>query len=559
METRKQSWGYWALLIWGGLLFLPLAVQYWQTTIAVDYYKWLPVAIIAAVLLFFRAMRASQPAVGDCAFWVKVSWFVICMAGLGFAYLYNTPWLGMIVFVPYLGLVFQAFNRDRSIPFLFGIWALFLLLCRLPGQLELRLLRMSSGFSAKIAGPVVDALGIFNVVQGEVMTMGNKELNIELVTDHYFTLYGVAMLAAFLCFFRKRNVWHTVILVASAFVVATVVNTCRLCLVAYLLHEHELRVMESVWQWGVLLVSYGGSLLLLMSVDALLDFMLQPIEEPSGRTGKQVVRFWNGLISFRLGAFLYKISQLGGVERTEKRWVLVCVSVVLISLTSFISTVKVYEYRGVGSAEEQMHKRENLSVIDPNAVEFTRPGWKVLKVEAEERPFDSIWGAFSFVWRLQYHDTIVVMALDYPFDDWHDVKVCYGNLGWTAVGEKVELLESNPRWYFSETDMVLPTGDYGFVMCSLSDHGGRYAEPKPVETGWHLVKYKFGRNKWVAPFGRVANKDEKTLYQNQVMVTTAFPLDEVTKQEIRAMYGEFREQTRALVMESTQVREGGGQ
>ncbi|MFC4995764.1 hypothetical protein [Rubritalea tangerina] len=79
----------------------------------------------------------------------------------------------------------------------------------------MRLLRMSSGFSAKIAGPVVDALGIFNVVQGEVMTMGNKELKIELVTDHYFTFMGLRCLPHFFVFFRKRNVWHTVILVAS--------------------------------------------------------------------------------------------------------------------------------------------------------------------------------------------------------------------------------------------------------------------------------------------------------------------------------------------------------
>ncbi|MFC4995765.1 hypothetical protein [Rubritalea tangerina] len=75
-------------------------------------------------------------------------------------------------------------------------------------------------------------------------------------------------------------------------------------MVAYLLHEHELRVMESVWQWGVLLVSYGGSLLLLMSVDALLDFMLQPIEEPSGRTGSSgSILEWLNLISF--GRFFF--------------------------------------------------------------------------------------------------------------------------------------------------------------------------------------------------------------------------------------------------------------
>ncbi|MFC4995763.1 hypothetical protein [Rubritalea tangerina] len=65
METRKQSWGYWALLIWGGgegTLFYPWLFKK-ADHYAVDYYKWLPVAIIAAVLLFFRAMRASQPAV----------------------------------------------------------------------------------------------------------------------------------------------------------------------------------------------------------------------------------------------------------------------------------------------------------------------------------------------------------------------------------------------------------------------------------------------------------------------------------------------------------------
>ena len=109
-----------------------------------------------------------------------------------------------------------------------------------------------------------------------------------------------------------------------------------------------------------------------------------------------------------------------------------------------------------------MNKLDDLVVIDPADVQFTRPGWKLLDVEREQRPFDSIWGAYSFIWRLKYHDTMVIMAMDYPFNHWHDVKVCYGNLGWTIDQEQVVELEADDDWKVSETDMMTPTGDFGF-------------------------------------------------------------------------------------------------
>jgi len=200
-----------------------------------------------------------------------------------------------------------------------------------------------------------------------------------------------------------------------------------------------------------------------------------------------------------------------------------------------------------------MQEKRDLAEVGRDDIVFIRPGWKVIEYEEETRAFDSLWGSYSHIWKLRYNDLVCVMALDYPFNKWHDVKRCYTIQGWEVKDENIINGGKDFRWGVSQTDMVLPTGDYGFILCSHCDHLGEIVQPKPTTHDFSMVTHYLKPARWSAPFGISEDKNKNTFYQTQTMVTSYYELDEETKAEIRLMYADFREQCRRKI--ETHARE----
>lgn len=382
------------------------------------------------------------------------------------------------------------------------------------------------------------------------MVIDGYEIDLAKICSSHFSVVSMVAVVALYALWRRRPVLQVSFLVVGAFAIGTAVNVLRVATVAIVYAKAGFDLMDTGWFYLMAVVSFALGFLLLLSYDALLSFFLQPVTlNEHKKDGRGLGVIWNAIVDFRIGGFLSKFRKPVTEQAPAKgRPVLVGLVVVsVLALASFEAVVLYYRW-GFGSYQTYfMHDKKDLVVVTADDVQFTRPGWEVLSVDTEEREFSSIWGAYSFVWRLQYYDTMVIMALDYPFDKWHDVKVCYTNLGWQVDTEALAMLPSYNEWGASETQMTLPTGDYGFIMCSHSDHLGGVVQPKPTDHQLSMVKYYLHPKQWTAPFGVSVDKNKNTFYQTQVMVTSAFPLDEPTKQEIREMYGEFRAQTRELI------------
>ena len=97
--------------------------------------------------------------------------------------------------------------------------------------------------------------------------------------------------------------------------------------------------------------------------------------------------------------------------------------------------------------------------------------------------------------------------------------------------------------------MVLPNGDAGFILCSNCDHTGTPVMPKPVTHDTSMLFYRLSPTQMAPPFGTAYESEKRTLYQTQCMVATPRPLDEATKEQIRLMYANFREQIRSAIAE----------
>ncbi len=514
------------------------------------YYQWFPILLLILVVLTVIQCRKAKPAeTAPLAFWLQVG-MLGCMFLTVVAYLYYTGWVACVAAIGVVGLLAASLTRWREVQGLFGIWAMLLFLVRLPHQIEVRLLNLFEIFSAKVASVIIDQSGVYHVVQADFLVIDGYEIDLRMICAGYFSVISVAVFAGLYVLWRKRPTFHALLLIGSAFAIATIVNVLRIATVGIVYAKAGWDVMDSGWMYVMLVVSFGLTLLALLSVDALLHFFLMPaVGDERKREGCGVAKVWNCIVEFRMSKVLTSFRKPIEGEVVKRHPVIAGVLVVsLLGLTAFEAVVLYYRW-GFGDYQTYfMHDKENLAIIDPAEVKFTRPGWELIEMEEEDRNVSSIWGAYSFIWRLEYYGTRVVMTLDYPFDKWHDVKRCYSNLGWRVETENlVYFTTDKEEWGASQTEMSLPMGNYGFILCSHCDHEGKPVQPKPTTHQFDMVMYYLHPKQWTAPFGVSVDKNKNTFYQTQVMVNAVFPLDEPTKQEIRDMYGEFRAQTRALI------------
>lgn len=548
--NKVKNKGVWLLALVMAILLAPLLHIHFEILWSRQHYQWFPLLTLFILGVFFMRWRKAEVSEDEVPKWILFSGLFFSLLLSVVAYLYFTGWVAMAAAIVGLGVLAGYLSNCRKVDGIFGLWMLLFLFVRLPQQIESRLLILFQNMSAKFASVVIDLNGIFHVVQGEFLVIDGKEIKLSEICSGYFSVISVLVMFSIFVFLRKRPTFHALFLLPAAFGVGTIVNVFRVAAVGIYYASSGENLLDSGWFLGVTVLSFGLGLLFLLSYDALIGFFMQEVDMDGRKTnGWSLAKIWNACVSFRCSSILHYFRRAKDPQRVPKKRVLMtsALSLSLVALASFEGVVLYYQW-GFGDYQTYfMHDKETLAEVDENQVFFARPGWEVISVETEEREMSSIWGAFSTVWRLRYHDTMVIMALDYPFDKWHDVKRCYTKLGWQVQTEGLVDRGRYDGWGASQTELLLPTGDYGFILCSHCDHRGDVVQPKPTDHQFSMVMYYLHPKQWTAPFGVSVDKNANTFYQTQMMTTSPFPLDDPTKQEIREMYAEFREQTRALI------------
>lgn len=479
-----------------------------------------------------------------------------CLVVIPVALLYYSSWPAMFALVLAVGAVAIHLSAFRKVENLFGIWCLFLLFVRPPDQIEGRILRFMEGLSAKTASLVLDFLSIPHVIQGDIFAMFGEDIDLSDLCTGHVSLVSTVAITALVLVLRNRNLLHSLILLLSAVAVTWALNTIKIVLVSFALMRFDFDLTQGLGHGIMVVVSILLSLVMVFACDMFLRVCLATVSDTYALMGMRMSKMarklaagWDWLVSFEISGILAK-WRTHETRKKSKTWSLVLGSVVTVYLVGLLAMEATILYHRQGDYQvKKMHSQKELTVIGRNDIAFIRPGWKVMGYEEEERDHSNVWGAFSNIWRLKYNDVTCIMALDYPFDKWHDVKRCYTIQGWKVFDENIIRDSRDFRWGVSQTDMNLPTGDFGFILCSHCNHLGGTVQPKPTTHDFSMVTHYLHPKQWSAPFGISVDKNKNTFYQTQAMVTTSFELDEETKQEIRLMYADFREQCRQKIQQ----------
>ncbi len=438
----------------------------------------------------------------------------------------------------------------RNIKNLWGLWMLLFLLVRPPYQMTLRIMAWMENLSIKSASLIMDYGSVIHGVQGNVLSLPHHDFEIDAICSGWVSLVSTVATAAVICVVKNRPLLHTVMVLMLAVVSTWILNVLRIMAIVSINLFYQIDCTAAgAYSVFYQLSSFLAAFVFVLSADALTVFILSNVNrEGVGPEIKEfrrghLAKLWMSVSSFEASSIFARFSSAttGPLRVPLFSLLIFCLGGLMV-----IEAVALY-YRPMITGKQVMFGEDQLTKIGKESVVFDRTGWEVIDYNEERRDFASVWGALSSTWRLKYNGITVIMSLDYPFDDWHDVKACYHNIGWAIKDEKIVSQLPLYAWGASETDMILPNGDAGFILCSHSDHIGNIVEPKPATHDHTMLLYRLRPSEMTAPFGGTMDKNTRTFYQTQCMVATPVPLDEAMKQEIRVMYAQFREQTRKAI------------
>jgi hypothetical protein len=183
-------------------------------------------------------------------------------------------------------------------------------------------------------------------------------------------------------------------------------------------------------------------------------------------------------------------------------------------------------------------------------------GWQRQESTFESRDRDNPFGAHSRTWRyLSKSGQPAVVSFDYPFPDWHDLRLCYKAIGWSqehtdglaqkvrdpATGREAEMdcvrfeltkpFELRGYGWFTEFDQTgkptpVPNGTFAETPATRTYTSMRWDERFPAI-----------RDRWLSLFGKAkAPPNFMDVLQVQVLVEHYGPLTAAEKEQAEKFF-----------------------
>ena len=536
------------ILLWVILAtYLPFLVLHfthlWQKT----HYQYFPLLI--AVIVYLAISRWRQAAGNSKSDsrpfdWLTAAAFGLSMMLLIAAVIIYSPWLGAVSFIFAMGGMARYWAREGRLEQPFGVWCLLWLLIPLPMNYDIALIQWLQGITTKISSRVLDLAGQKHLAEGNVLAFPNKDFFVDEACSGVMSLMTLIATTAVLAAWRRRGLCHSGLLLLSGMFWACFMNVIRIGIVGFAWFKLELD-LSSGWMHDVLgmvlfLCGYG----LAVSTDALLHFLLKPIDDailtnPNKRRSP-LAYIWNRISKWRFPEFARfsgaavnaSFLQRGRSLRVTYSTVLVILAICQLGLIASI------EWSGRSPGSKRII--DCSSILSRDSLKPAQSDWKLVDFHRKQRSAHNIFGMYSLIWTFQSPHYQVLISLDYSFPEWHELPQCYKNRGW----ELDQRLVSYPNeWGLVESRLRRSSGEKGFLLFSLFTGPGEGAAPPDFKGSRFAVELL----QWRA--GRIPYLGER-LYQAQAWVVDGHLLGPDQQEEIRQEFLHLREFIRQRLAQS---------
>ena len=316
-------------------------------------------------------------------------------------------------------LTIYAVGGGSLVRTLLPVWLLLWLVVPLPAGLDRDLILFLQKWTAGASSFILDKLGVFHVPEGSVVCIPGKRLFVDEACSGIQSLYSGLAFTAFLLLLQRRRLFHSLLLLAATLVLILAANVARVSGVA--LFEANWHIEASTgWRhqfagW----LAFFAALVLIVSTDSLLLFLLgRPIPFPQATKPK--------------AAEPAEATQWPDFDATPlAAWPIT----VLLAL---LAVVQVPTWWAAATDPNALQSTALPTRLGEEALPAEWGAWKRVGYDFRERESSSQMGQFSQFWRYQRPGAEVVVSLDYPYPNLHDLTVCYRMEGHALLKRKIE-------------------------------------------------------------------------------------------------------------------------
>jgi exosortase len=449
---------------------------------------------------------------------LAVDWVLLIFAEL----LYSS-WLATVAALILLAALAYGIGGRRGLRALLPAWVLLWLTVPPPFRLDDLLVRSLQTLTTAWSSAVLDLLGVFHVMEGNVVEVGGRRLLVEEACAGITSLLSVLACTLFFVLLLRRPPLRASLLILAAVAWVLVANTARVVAVAWLSARWGVNVADG-WRHDVLgLLLFGLALVMIWSTDRLLVFLSR------SRTGAASSNSY-----LRETAPAASAEPAGMLRRAA--WPVCCAYglIVLVHLSSIG-----WEDRGEGAAIDVI--APSLGRLAADSLPAAVGPWKQASFTRETRSSGSNFGEFSEMWTYQRGLARAALSIDHPFPGWHDLTICYTHQGW-ALGERTTGSGDDAvrGLVFFESEMSKPGYRYGHLWFCEFDGGGLPLAPPPSSLSASLRRQGSALARWMniirGEGGSNRSEPLGPIYQVQLFVESPVPFNAEERRDGRLLF-----------------------
>ncbi|TWU55204.1 exosortase U [Rubripirellula reticaptiva] len=502
---RPAVWGLVALTL---LAFAPLWWTYFTWTWRDGHYQYFPLLILMIGVL----AKMRWPAAVEAATWPRTS---VLMTGAGVivvlvlaAHLLNSPWVGIVATALASCVLTYGLVGSGGLWVMAPVLALWLLAIPLPMNYDDTLIFKMQFFASQLASLLLDGAGIRHLREGVVLITEKSQYMTEEACSGVRSLFSsLAVVAVYAVVSHHRLVRTCFNLVQTVFWVL-IGNAIRVAACVVLADNVSPWYASGAGHEMLSMVVFAFILGMVASTDQIVGVFCQrqlgiawfdegddEIHVEDG--GEMVARSGLRLPSLRRPEVMGSdgemkesraerlarargfhgtdsmgddgLEQAGGLLGGLSRKALIAIGALLLPI---IGLGWFAAMRDPDQGIVSMDQMPRLAASTETDLPADLAGWSRSGFQHVERVKNGLQAPDSYTWGFQRDGVRAVLSVDCPWAEWHNLNVCYVNVGWvTSPDYFVESPTDVPfnNLSFSELTMSKRDGSSGYVMFTVVD------------------------------------------------------------------------------------------
>ena len=503
-----------------GLLFAlgyaPLLTLFLINLWGRPHYQFFPLALIGAAFLAWIRLKDVPRPFEPGEPWLTALLLAISFIFLAAATVYWSPWLGS--FAALIGLVglFWRVGGKRLLKGMLPMLLLVLTIIPPPLSADARLIEHLRVLAVAWSSRLLDILGVTHALSGNVIELPGQKLLVDEACSGINSVLITLACCLFFGLWRRRSAIHILLCLASALSFVLLGNLARITIGAWLKFRYGMDILSGAAHEVTGLFLFVSYLAMILSTDQLLVFLTSPVR-PQQRPAETPTAA-AGAVELKRAPM-----QIPGSWKRAAAYAFALLGLVDLGLGWVHS-----QHSKAQTAQPKSALRQGATFAMPEQV----GSWKRLNTEIPPLQKIETRGVFSQVWHYRRGDTLASLAIDYPFQGYHDVTLCYTLRGWDVLqGRFWSGQATNASLPFAEVRMQNHLGLHGALWFSDVDESGRWLPGPGLNPSMKeslLQRLKMG------------SLNDSVTYQIQVLSTGFNPLRPIEREQVQQFFAEAR-------------------